>query len=304
MTFIFEFVVSGAKVEWLWPFCEGVLYFCILRACTACYFLYICRMQECDKPYLVNRFGRETYIGWERLYELTPGALADLLLESLQEARLLYYYKESWWKGEEQWCCPHIILDNVFGVIPCFRSEGRLDKLLLVDLVDKESLAEYPATEAKLLLPCKKLLTDGRKILREKGKQWREDYRKGNAYLYSQGECPPSMLEWDFDTDWAERVQKVLKDALLVAKKDVCFNEYPSYSVIYERIMLELCKEMENRLDLSKVFIQDAKEAGFKVFDREVCRSLYDITRPYYDSIPLSRSLRLIVNVLIDSIRP
>lgn len=257
-------------------------------------------MEEYEKPYLVSRFGRETYVGWERLYELTPGTLADLLIKNQKEARILYYYDSRWWEGCEQWCCPHVILDNVFGVIPCFHS-GTLDKVLLVDLVYKESLAEYPATEKKLILPCKKLLAYGRKYLRDKGKRWHEVYRKGNAYLYAQSGYPPFVMRLEFDADCTEWAQKELEGILAAEKNDVSFDPYPPFcEQIYDSIIQGLCIALENQLGFSKDLIQTLMEDGFTAFEREVCRTLYSITitQPYCGRIPLKRSLGLIATVL------
>lgn len=255
-------------------------------------------MQEYEKPYLVSRFGRETYVGWERLYELTPGTLADLLLKNQKEARILYYYDSRWWEGCEQWCCPDVILDNVFGVILCFQS-GNLYKILLVDLVSKESLAEYPATETKLLLPCKKLLAYGRKYLRNKGKRWYEDYRKGNAYLYAQSGYPPYVLRLELDADCKEWAKNELNSILSTVKRDACFDPYPPFEQIYDSIIKGLCIGLESQLGFSTDLIQSLKDMGFTTFEREVCFSLYSITRQYYGRIPLKRSLGLIATVLI-----
>lgn len=258
-------------------------------------------MEEYDRPYLVNRFGREEYTGWERLYTLYAGMLMERVLAGLDEDRILYCWDPLWWKGPEGWRCPRIILDNVFGVIPGFDGEGELESLLLVDLVGADVLKAFPAGERRLMKACKDLLTFAKKLLREKGIAWNGEYRKGYKYLYNLdgGTEAPSVIGWDLYRDISAKAKDLLRSRLEKTGEMTTFDTYPDFG---EEVYQGICARIDGLLGrtdgLSPALIAALRRAGASLYGRDLCASLYDEARKYEYKFTINRALGLICGAL------
>ena len=171
-------------------------------------------MQGYETPYTIRREGRSEHIGWLRLYEIKPLELCECLQKGLEEDRILYQKDPLWWKGSGEDCCPRVILDNIFGVIPCFNEEGALESILLADLVEKTPVKVFPAEGKNPLLVCKALRTFGRKYLQDKGIEWRNEFRKGAKLL-------------DYASLTVERksaAKEVFLEVIRFGKTDTCYT--------------------------------------------------------------------------------
>lgn len=258
-------------------------------------------MEEYDRPYLVNRFGRKDYTGWERLYTLYAGPLMERILADLGEDRILYCWDPLWWKGPEGWRCPRILLDNVFGVIPGFDGEGELESLQLVDLVGADALMDFPVAGGRLMKACKDLLTFAKKLLREKGIEWNGEYRKGYKYLYNLdgGAEAPSVIGWDLYRDISAKAKELLRARLMKTDGTTTFNTYPDFG---EEVYQGICARIDGLLGrtdgLSPALIAALRRAGASLYGRDLCASLYDEARKYEYKFTINRAVGFICGAL------
>lgn len=258
-------------------------------------------MEEYDRPYLVNRFGREEYTGWERLYTLYAGMLMERVLAGLDEDRILYCWDPLWWKGPEGWRCPRILLDNVFGVIPGFDGEGELESLLFVDLVDAVVLKEFPVVGRKLMKACKDLLTFAKKYLKERGIAWKGEYRKGFEYLYNMDGSAeaPSVIGWDLYRDISAKAGELLRARLMKTVGTTTFDTYPDFG---EEVYQAICAGIDGLLGrtdgLSPALTAALRRAGASLYGRDLCASLYDEARKYEYKFTINRALGFICGAL------
>ena len=229
--------------------------------------------------YFTRRFGSWEYIGWERLYQLYPGILSECLLNHLDQDRLLYLLHPDWWRQSGEWCCPRIILDNIMGVIPCFDSDGELDRILLVTLTGtKEIIKEYPTNERRLTQACKKLLTDARKLLREKGIECEErEYRNGHKPLdYIHGEYPDSAVKWNLLVDLKLLSESELRHQLRQERKRGGLEFYPDFNDnCYDNIRSLINGAL--RIEEGSVIEKAIEKVAPALYDRALYESLYKI---------------------------
>ena len=238
-------------------------------------------MKEFDKPYLTRRFGRWEYIGWERLYQLDPGPLSEYILKDLDQDRLLYLLHPDWWRQSGEWCCPRVILDNIMGVIPCFDMCGELDRILLVTLIGtKEIIKEYPASEKKLDKACKKLLTDARKLLREKSINCEErEFRNGHKFLdYTDGEYPDSPVQLNLRIELWTLAEAEIRTKLRRDEKRERLESYPDFDdYCYRYIRSQINRRLE--IEEGSVIEKTIEKVAPGLFDRALYEHLYEIAK-------------------------
>ena len=238
-------------------------------------------MKDFEKPYFTRRFGRWEYIGWERLYQLDPGPLSEYLLKNLDQDRLLYLLHPDWWQQSGEWCCPRIILDNIMGVIPCFDTDGELDRILLVTLSGtKEIVKEYPASERKLNMACKKLLTDARKLLRKKGIKCDErEFRNGHMFLdYIDGKYPDSAVRWNLLIDLKPLAEANLRQKLSRAEKRdgiLLYRGFDDECYHYIRSRINRLLKIEEGSVIEKAIGKVAPA----LYDRALYERLYELVK-------------------------
>lgn len=128
----------------------------------------------------------EIQVGWERIYDLTPGALKDLVKsKSFEYDEPLSIAFPEWWKNDKEAYLPSVILNNVFGIIPDYDYKKDFTGIRLVNLATNEVMENFPGDkdETHLLYICKHILTYCKKVLRSWGKEPYREFRYGIEYL-------------------------------------------------------------------------------------------------------------------------
>ena len=138
-----------------------------------------------ETPYTLLRDGfDEVFIGWERVYELTPKALMDKVYElSIKFDKETAVSFPEYWKSDKETDLPALILNNIFGIVPYYDYNGNLSWVRVVNLATNETMQDFPGTENNLLYTCKHILTYCKKVLRSWGKEPYREFRYGQEYL-------------------------------------------------------------------------------------------------------------------------
>ena len=218
----------------------------------------------------------EIQVGWERIYDLTPGTLADIVREkSFVYDRPLSIAFPEWWKNDKEANLPSVMLNNVFGIIPDFDYTGNFTGIRLVNLATNEVMENFPGDEQHLLYVCKHILTYCKKVLRSWGKEPHRLLRYGTEYLrdrwhirnYPDAFQRPDVRIYDImrfsRLSQEEYFNKAYK-SILKRNIETSFTEYSPDSV-YEHIAGKI------RKNLMRHFL-DNKPEGFDIEEEDLNR--------------------------------
>lgn len=140
---------------------------------------------RCEIAYRLQREGfGEIQVGWERVYDLTPMALKEIVeSQSLIYDKPLSFSFPEWWKNDKEAFLPSVILNNIFGIVPDYDYKQDFTGIRLVNLATNEVMETFPGDEVHLLFICKRILTYCKKVLRSWGKEPHRLLRYGTEYL-------------------------------------------------------------------------------------------------------------------------
>ena len=204
----------------------------------------------------------EIQVGWERVYDLTPVALKEIV-----ESQSLIYDKPlsisfpEWWKNDKEAFLPSVILNNIFGIVPDYDYKQDLTGIRLVNLATNEVMETFPGdeTDAHLLFICKHILTYCKKVLRSWGKEPYREFRYGIEYLRDKWHIqnyPDAFQRPDvriYDIVWFERLSpkeyfnKAYR-SILKRKTETSFNDKPDsvYELIVGKILENLMRHFQD----------------------------------------------------------
>ena len=233
----------------------------------------------------------EIQVGWERIYDLTPGALKDLVKsKSFEYDEPLSIAFPEWWKNDKEASLPSVILNNVFGIIPDFDYTGNFTGIRLVNLATNEVMENFPGDEQHLLYVCKHILTYCKKVLRSWGKEPHRLLRYGTEYLrdrwhirnYPDAFQRPDVRIYDIMRFSRLSQEDIMSRAYeIIRNKPVkpFFNEYDDdsiFRVISAKITDNLVKHFNDRKpqDLA-IGREDLERMFWFLFDKNVFVATY-----------------------------
>ena len=246
-----------------------------------------------ETPYRLQRPGLgEIIVGWERVYELTPGALMDKVQDlSFTYDRAIAFSFPEYWKREEEAYLPALILNNIFGIVPYYSYNGGLTWVRVVNLATNETIKDYPGTKDDLLYICKHILTDCKKVLRSWGKEQFREFRYGQEYLRDRWHKENyqdafqrldvrlySKMRYNRLTE--EECYKRAEKAIKSEKKDWTPGEYKDDEMVYRAIKEKLLSVMSyDFLDYAPEDVQYTKEDQERLFsylfDKDLIVSMF-----------------------------
>lgn len=245
-----------------------------------------------ETPYRLQREGfGEIQVGWERVYDLTPGALMDIVREnSLKYDKPLSFAFPEWWKSDKEARLPSVILNNVIGIIPDFDYKENFTGIRLVNLATNEAMENFPGDELHLLYVCKHILTYCKKVLRSWGKEPYRELRYGIEYLRDKWHIehfPDAFQRPDVRIYDIVRYDRLPKEeyfnkaykSILKRKIETSFTEYNPdsvYELIAGKIQENLMRHfLDNKPADFDVEEDDLKKWFWFLLDKELIVSVY-----------------------------
>ena len=252
-----------------------------------------------ETPYRLQRKGfGEIQVGWERVYDLTPLSLKEII-----ESQSLIYDKPlsisfpEWWKNDKEAFLPSVILNNIFGIIPDYDNyddEKNLIGIRLVNLATNEVMETFPGgkTDAHLLFTCKHILTYCKKVLRSWGKETFKEFRYGMEWLrdpwhkenYPDAFQRPDVRIYDvirYDRLTLKKCLDVAFDGIQDANKGDYFNDYQGKeNEIYSAVKGVMLKRMTHYFQDDKpadleMSAEDLEKAFWYLFDKDFVVSVF-----------------------------
>jgi len=233
----------------------------------------------------------EIQVGWERIYDLTPGALADIVKsKSFVYDKPLSISFPEWWKNDKEASLPSVMLNNVFGIIPDFDYKENFTGIRLVNLATNEEMENFPGDEQHLLYICKYILTYCKKVLRSWGKEPYKELRYGIEYLrdkwhienYPDAFQRPDVRIYDLVRYNRLPLEDIMRRTYEnIGQKPVkpFFNEYDDdsiFQVISAKITDNLVMQFNDRKPQGLVIGRDDLERMFwYLFDKDIFVAAY-----------------------------
>ena len=280
-----------------------------------------------ETPYRLQRDGfDEILVGWERIYDLTPGALKDILLNrsfKYDKTDAIISFPE-WWKNDKEAFLPSVILNNIFGIIPYFALNQDLIFVRVVNLATNEVMETFPGDEgeAHLLFICKHILTYCKKVLRSWGKEQYKEFRYGMEWLrdpWHKENYPEAFQRPDvriYDVIRYDRLDPIIifnkaKKAIEnKTKNNDTFNfyyEYPKDVVVgaVKKEMIQRMREVvwEKNPDptLAKC---DFEKAFWYIFDADLIYNVYlSLGQETYNNYHVKTYIASVANAIIAEYR-
>ena len=234
----------------------------------------------------------EIQVGWERIYDLTPGALKDLVKnKSFKFDEPLSIAFPEWWKNDKEAYLPSVILNNVFGIIPDYDYKENFTGIRLVNLATNEVMETFPGDkdDTRLLYLCKHILTYCKKVLRSWGKEPYRELRYGIEYLrdkwhienYPNAFQRPDVRIYDIlrypRLSPKEYFNKAYK-SILKRKPETSFNDKPEsvYELIVGKVLENLMRHFrDNQPADFDVDEEDLKQWFWFLLDENTIDSVY-----------------------------
>ena len=144
----------------------------------------------------------------------------------------------------------------------------------------KEIIKEYPASEKKLDKACKKLLTDARKLLREKSINCEErEFRNGHKFLdYTDGEYPDSPVQLNLRIELWTLAEAEIRTKLRRDEKRERLESYPDFDdYCYRYIRSQINRRLE--IEEGSVIEKTIEKVAPGLFDRALYEHLYEIAK-------------------------